>query len=545
MILAFIGFNACGLSDSTEAQEVSISEDTQIESLGSNSYIKANISLGEASKSLYILLSNSAETATSSSITHNASSSSLQALLSTQAKSLISSPRAHASERIVNFSKNLKNILQRSTKRNNQVQTIVKSEDFVGDSTSFCTNINEDNRTCIETTEATAKKIISNISTQQGLKTLNVWVSDDAFDNGSGCVKDYCVTQEMVDALANTFLSTGDSNDIYDWVSAVYGEEWGTTPNTAYIDASNEITILLTDIDNDNSPNSGVVGFFWGKDNIKIIAGTEGSNERIMFYIDSVMFANRETGDDIDWEKEIYGTLAHEFQHMIHFYQKTVLLAQGEASETWINEMLSESTEDLIATKIPYNGPRAVDPLDGSAGEANNSKGRYPEFNENNTISLTTWDSQGYDYSKVSAFGAYLLRNYGGAKVLHDIMHNTFTDKQAVVAAVNSAVNGSDKTFSNLLSEWGTAVLTSDKENLENTAFYNTGDFTQSNYNDETYQLGSINFFNYSPQPSIQTSASTVKSEGNYYYKIGDNLTGDVSLSIQSNGQTEATLIAK
>ena len=75
-------------------------------------------------------------------------------------------------------------------------------------------------------------------------------------------------------------------------------------------------------------------------------------------------------------------------------------------------------------------------------------------------------------------------------------MHNSFEDEQAVVDAVNKFPNGLGKTFGNLLSEWGVAVMLSNHDNLINTPFYNTGDFTYSDYNSIIYDMGSINFFN-------------------------------------------------
>ena len=350
----------------------------------------------------------------------------------------------------------------------------------------------------------------------------------------------------MVDQLAETFLMSGLDNDIYDWVTNIYEAEWGDDTNdyTGLIAANNEITILLTDIDGDNNPNGGVIGFFWSKDNLDK-AIISGSNERLMFYADAVMFANGEGTWDMNdfWPKEMVSTLAHEFQHMINFYQKYILLDTD--SDTWINEMLSETTEDLIATKIQHIGPRGVEYTDGSAGPTDNRNGRYPLFNENNTLSLTSWNNQLEDYSKVNAFGTYLIRNYGGAELLHDIMHNTYADKQAIVDAVNKSADGLGKTFDNLLSEWGTAVLLSDNDNLIDVPFYNTGDFTYSTYNSTTYEMGSINFFNYNPLPTIYTTAGRVSAQGNYYYKVGNNLTGDITINLELNGQTEATLIAK
>ncbi len=417
-----------------------------------------------------------------------------------------------------------------------------KNQDIVGQEKSFCVDINQDD-ICTQYTTATSKKVISNISTNQGVKTLNVWVSNDSF--GIGCSKAECVTQDMVDELANTFLRSGLNNDIYDWITNIYGEEWTNAAQIKYsnlIGANDEITILLTDIDNDNSANGGVVGFFWSKDNFKT-SSIPGSNERVMFYIDSVMFANGDNGWDIDdlWPKELISTLAHEFQHMIHFYQKTTLLA-NDNTDTWINEMLSESTEDLVATKIHHIGPRGVDYLDGSAGDPGNIYGRYPLFNANNTLSLTAWNNQLADYSKVNAFGAYLIRNYGGEKLLHDIMYNSSVDEQAVV----TAVQGYGKTFNDLLHEWGISVLLSDHTDVQRDQYsYNTNDFTVSLKNQTIYKMGSINFFNYLPEPSIATSMGAIAPQGNYYYEVVRNQTGDFNVTINKDANVIVSAVIK
>ena len=305
----------------------------------------------------------------------------------------------------------------------------------------------------------------------------------------------------------------------------------------------------MTDIDDDNKANGGVIGYFYAKDNYEK-ASMSGSNERIMFYIDAVMFANvLSTEDTWDinnrWPQEIVSTLAHEFVHMIEFYQKTILLEES-GSETWLSEMLAETTEEMVATKLKIPGPRGVAHTDGSAGDINNKQGRYGLFNQKNTLSLTTWKGKLEDYSKVNAFGAYLTRNYGGAKLLHDMMHNTYTDEQAVVAAVNQSELVSGKSFDDLQKEWGIAVMLSDHDTLsQDTPTYNTGDFTPSTYNEVRYQMGSINFFNYTTQPTIHTRVGNVPPRANYYYKVGDNLTGKVQINITVDSSTEATLIVK
>jgi hypothetical protein len=511
---------------------VTITDEYQVEILGTVNTINANISVEDTAKDLYLVLSNSANVSGSSTITHNA-----KAVEVAQAKSVLPSALTERPgilrhpQYVEDFSSQIGTLL--STAEASQPQAKILAVPERMDDVESVSQIFYLDTTTTSTTTATARKVIKDVPTSYGLKTLNIWVSDDSFDKEDGsndCIKARCVKQAMVDALADYFLVSELDNDIYDWVTNIYGEEWDSDAQNKYpnlIGADNEITILLTDIDGDNSPNGGVIGFFWSKDNFDK-SYVSGSNERVMFYADAVMFANGEDTWDIDdsWPKEMVSTLAHEFQHMINFYQKYILL--NTDTDTWINEMLSESTEDIIATKIGHS-----------------VEGRYPLFNANNTLSLTAWNSQLADYAKVNVFGAYLLRNYGGAKLLHDIMHTSYEDERAIVDAVNKSPEGLGKTFPDLLREWGVAIMLSDHDNLVDTPVYNIGTLFENVYGSTIYEMRSINLFNYTPQPTIYTTSGTVEPQGNYYYKIGENLTGDINISLELNGQTEATLIAK
>ena len=505
------------------------------------------LALGNTPKDVYLLFTNTdpvdSHTAT---VLHDKFASIQSQKVYTPLSEISSVPKVlHAPDYIQEFNSNSRNYLTK-TDTNLQFKVLEvpdKNQDIVGEEKSFCVDI-DSNDNCIQWTPATSKKVISNI-TSHGIKTLNIWVSNNSF--GVGCLKSKCVTQNMIDELANNFLRSGANNDIYDWVTNIYGEEWETDTNgyTNLIPANDEITILLTDIYEDNRDDGGVVGFFWAKDNYKI-SSVPGSNERVMFYIDSVMFANGDNTWDIDdfWPKELISTLAHEFQHMIDFYQKNVLLNAN--ADTWIKEMLSESTEDLVATKIKHIGPRGVDYLDGSAGLPNNPYGRYPLFNQYNTLSLTAWNNQLEDYSKVNAFGAYLIRNYGGETILHDIMHNNSSDAHAVVDAVNNTTQGSVKTIDDLIHEWGISVLLSDHiDALRNQYSYNTNDFTVSLKDPTIYKMGSINFFNYFPKPSIETSMNAIAPQGNYYYEVVTNQTGDFNVTITKDANVVVSAVIK
>ena len=262
---------------------------------------------------------------------------------------------------------------------------------------------------------ATARRVITD-----GATTVALWVADADWetacdlgvDAGGGQlraahivgVERACVTAEMVDALATRFLQPGSGNDIYDWVTSIFGDPWGPYHLPAPFprlpaEAGDEIHILLFDIAGDGVPSPGqarIVGFFFAKDNFlrnpdhPVLAT---SNERLMFYLDAPWFT---VPDGPTWEisdrrpSVMVGTLAHEFQHMIHYYQKPVL--RGAASETWLNEMASEVAEDLVADKMRGDGPRSVDYDDPTAGEPENHGGRLPGFNLYNDLQVTRWD---------------------------------------------------------------------------------------------------------------------------------------------------------
>lgn len=209
--------------------------------------------------------------------------------------------------------------------------------------------------------------------------TLNIWVADDCWYEGG--TKSYLITEntntKMVTAMADAFLKDGPGNDIYEWITGIFGVQWGDHVLSYMLPPENsEITILLYDIGNDDNvfeTNGYTAGFFHPKDNYLQSYQSE-SNERIMFYLDAPAFASPFYGADGNWDiddplpQDQISTLAHEFQHMIMFYQKYVRHFP-HWPETWLNEMCSLMAEDLVADKMGVVGPvgslPTTDPLAG------------------------------------------------------------------------------------------------------------------------------------------------------------------------------------
>jgi len=423
--------------------------------------------------------------------------------------------------KVVNFNQNIHNLLHKPSKNSNNVTKSLRvTSTQEGDELTFCTDM-DSSYNCSDTVDATARKVVKNISTKQGRKNLVIWVQDSEYGWGG-------ITSSMVDELADTFLQSGSDNDIYDWDTNIYGEEWGEKANdidSNLIGETDTINILLYKMSNDH-----LAGYFWAKDNFKQ-SYLSASNEKIMFYINTTLYKQD--------KKETFTTLAHEFQHMIHFYQRAVI--KDIQDDAWFDEFMSETTEDLLATKINYKGPRHVDPNEGDAGDPGNRGGRYPYFNKKNTRALTAWYGDIYDYGKVSAFGAFLTRNYGGAKLMHDLMYSNKKDANALLEATHKSE------LKDLIDEWGEAVMLSDKDDLDSSfPRYNFGDFKEVTYDGITYELGSINFFNYDPQPNFDDNKKLNK-HGTLYYKVGDGkLSGDIKISVEFSGVGgDVTVITK
>jgi len=410
---------------------------------------------------------------------------------------------------------------------------------------------------------ATCRAVVDN---GDGTK-LNVWVEDSEWFPTA--TPDGKINQTIVDFLAASFLASTADNDIFDWLTNIYGDEWGPHGFGNLITDNDEITILLWNIGNDGA--GGVVGYFWSKDNF-LATGTGGidySNERVMFYLDSESLGTREetTWDATDyWPTEMVATLAHEFQHMVQYYQRDVVL--GASTETWLNEMMSMVSEDLVGRKLyavqglDIAGPRGVEPSwdseSGGAGDAGNDLGRLPLYNAAPSISLTTWlsnDDVLKSYSISYAFGAFLSRNFGGAELMQAMMDSASSNSEQVISsAIETAAGTPGVTMGDLLWQWGVSVLLSDDETAPAEVQMNTGVWIDSTVG-TTYSLGSINHFNYDQEgftavgPRIHTESTygLTEMEGmsTIFYELALNQTGALTAVLLVPDGVDYTVVVK
>ena len=116
--------------------------------------------------------------------------------------------------------------------------------DNLGDTATF-------NGVAISSTGTPSVLATNRLVREVGGKTLSIWVANDSWTTTGS--KTYLVTDEMVTALADYFLQSGEANDITDWVTPMLGEPWGPHNYSNLIDDDDSVTILLYDIDNDDA----------------------------------------------------------------------------------------------------------------------------------------------------------------------------------------------------------------------------------------------------------------------------------------------------
>lgn len=280
-----------------------------------------------------------------------------------------------------------------------------------------------------------------------------IWVVDSYFSTKTASGSEINSTQAQT--LATQF------DKMYQPIQEVFGEESNKMIDTNDLvdisSASNTgemVNIVVYDIEGDYKAGQtgGTMGYFWAKDYYSIAyAGkndaTGLTNCGKYFYVDSY-FLN-------DSPQMLYSTLAHEFQHMINFGQKTMQsmeTAETEdhvlTSQTWSNEMMSMVCEDMVQQFL------GVD-------DQNAPTARLPYLCQYYYLSgLTDWLSGDYvmvSYAGAYAFGAYLARNYGGTALVKQIATNNYVDQEAITQALKSI--GKSEDFDSVFRKYAQALV--------------------------------------------------------------------------------------
>ncbi len=283
----------------------------------------------------------------------------------------------------------------------------------------------------------------------------------------------FSVNQEALERSAERF-----ENNTYPTNRAFFGSEW--LPG---VDGDEHVHVFMGDV-------PGVAGYFSASNQYSKLAEMY-SNEREMFFIN--LNAISPGNDYFD------GVLAHEFQHMIHWYQ-------DRNEDTWVNEGMSELATFLNGYGTSnFVGAFIATPDTQLTGWADTPSAATPH------------------YGGSFLFMTYFLQRYG----------DTLT--QAVVAHPENGIAG----FNAALAEHGYSERFDDV----------FADFLIANYlQDSTVGSGRWGYREFSPGPAAiskfyrvypQTETGTVFQFGTDYIELGGF--GDVA--IEFSGSTQVTVL--
>lgn len=226
------------------------------------------------------------------------------------------------------------------------------------------------------------------------------------------------VAPAAISEMVNQF-----DNNIYTSEIAAFGSE----PNPG-VDNDPKIFILLLNIrDGFNLPAapSFIAGFF---DPANELAHAN-SNQKEMFY----MNVNPALGTNfVPGSTDFFRTLAHEFQHMIHWEQKNRL--RGVNDDTWLDEAMGMVAPAYCGYGADY--------------EAVNTFQHAP------SDSLTGWNDSFTDYGVVYMWAQY-YKDRVGNDIFFRMLHNGLTG----IASVNSALTAAayPKDFTGTFRDWAMA----------------------------------------------------------------------------------------
>ncbi len=268
---------------------------------------------------------------------------------------------------------------------------------------------------------------------------IEVWVANDLSWPANDSRTDPTISENQAEAMARQF----DEN-MYPVETETFGEPVARNGTDSYLEQigfvpddyyqtgnGSERTVLL--VDNVRDQN------YYDEDYPLYIAGfysptIQDYTDRNAITIDAYGWNDvGDTGGQTGYE----GTLAHEYQHLIH--------ADLDGDETsWVNEGMSDYAEYITGYGVP--------------------QGHLNAYEEMPSNSLTNWEDQGptnilADYGVAFTWTMYLADEYG-----RDFVTNLAQDDANGIDGVENTLDevGAKRDFDDLYQDFSTAVVTDD-----------------------------------------------------------------------------------
>jgi hypothetical protein len=180
----------------------------------------------------------------------------------------------------------------------------------------------------------------------------------------------------------------------------------------------------------------------------RLIAGSGGYFETIHNYPkDRAPDGNAREMIFVSAESVLSGTartfIAHEFQHLISFYQRELTLRAPD--DVWLNESRSEYNVTVVGYSLSFEGSTL--------------QRRQQSFLRNSSDSLTDWPNTASDYAVASLFAHYLVDRFGVG-----ILASTTRMTLAGASAIDSwLATHTSQRFSDVFVDWMLATSLNDR----------------------------------------------------------------------------------
>lgn len=292
------------------------------------------------------------------------------------------------------------------------------------------------NGPAIESRTATLRRQ-TGLATPSGSRTINLWLENSEYDPGK-------VSDAMLDTVMQRFTNGPDA--IHTLVTGLAGQPWGPHNRSNLLDPDQAIDIVLVNFVPDGRPY-GLLGYFWSLNDFKADpsdAQLKYSNQSLSFYIDTETLYLGRNGIATQ-----ISTLAHEFIHMINFYQRSVLQGTQYQFDTFLEEMTALMVEDVLAERIaPGSNPMRDSRIPSWLSR--------PGFN----CDLAAWNGSGsspcFGYNIAGSLGAYLLRQHGIGFYRQLLRNSSSTDSLQMLG--NAIGQAAGTSLPATLQRWGADI---------------------------------------------------------------------------------------
>jgi hypothetical protein len=181
------------------------------------------------------------------------------------------------------------------------------------------------------------------------------------------------------------------------------------------------------------------MGYFWSRDMLPSTRTGSHSNQKEAIFMTDKLFDYPELTS--------FGTLAHEFQHLINFSQKAIRSKYTLVEETWLDEGMAMYAMEVAGYGLP-------------AGDKHIAKDLREFQNDPEKYSLTDWNGNphGFAYGQSYLFVRYMVDRFGPG-IVQEILQSSKAGQQAVEEALGKR----NDNFASFFRSWTITNLISDQ----------------------------------------------------------------------------------